>query len=328
MASGTLDGTPSSFGDYDQCLAITAAEDSFRGMYCLARFRIKPRQELAVLQALQERFPVFDYVHLNQALCLPSSCSPSEAERLLNHTLLQYPLQLTEEFTCDTLPSLSWESKVANANSAQIAAVVLLTLLLLLCIAGTVWHVLTADTLSVLSDFSLKNNLSFLLAFNKRASGSRLETLDYIKFLVVVVGVGGHCLSCLETIPSWYTFARLYEIKHKFKSIWVQPLLNEAGLGLITFVGGFVTFWSAYTPLASGSFRMGAALFEKWIRFMPSIMVMVAIDLLWPMYGSGPMFTGIAKHLLNKCTRNSWMNLLFVSNFVTAPENVSRHLRP
>ena len=291
----------------------------------MARLRVMSGQRLPVLSSLERLYPVFDYVHLNLALCLPSLCSTTEAARLVNFTLASYPLRMTEEFVCDTRTSISWQEKVRSANPVQWVAAFALASVATFCILGTLCDLLSlSPSDSLLLCFSLRRNFNFLVLFNKRANASRLEMLDYIKFIVVIIGVGGHCLSCLETIPSWYTFARLYEIKNKFRSIWVQPLLNEAGLGLITFVGGFVTFWSANSLIKSGRFRVTHVLFEKWIRFMPSIMLMVAIDLLWPMYGSGPMFTGIANHLLNKCTRNSWMNFFFISNYVTAPENVSR----
>lgn len=325
MSPGVLEGSPSSFGDYDQCLAITSTGGNvFHGQHCMARLRIMKNQSLPIFKALEERYPVFEYVHLNQAICLPSACSQAEAEHLVNLTLAKYPLQLTEEFLCDTLQSVSWTSKWRNANIAQLIAITALCVVIALCVVGTLIDCRSNDT-SLMTDFSIAKNFRKLVAGNKRANASRLDMMDYIKFTVIIIGIAGHCISCLESIPSWYTFSRLYMIKSKFRSLWVQPMLNEAGLGLVTFVGGFVTFWSTHTLMQKGTFRIGSALYEKWIRFMPSIMMMVAIDLLWPMYGSGPMYTGIANHLLNKCTRNAWMNFFFISNFVTASENVSHH---
>lgn len=289
----------------------------------MARLRITKQQSHPIWKALGERYPVFEYVHLNQAICLPSACSRSEAEHLVNLTLQQYPLQLTEEFVCDTLQSVSWASKWENASMAQLIAIIVLCLVVSLGLLGTLIDYRSEES-SLLTEFSVIKGFRNLVAVDKRGSASRLQMLDYLKFTIIIIGVAGHCLSCLESIPSWYTFARLYTIKSRFRSFWVQPLLNEAGLGLVTFSGGFVTFWSTHTLIQKGSFRIITSVYDKWIRFMPSIMMMVAIDLLWPMYGSGPMYTGIADHLLNKCTRNSWMNFFLVSNFVTAPENVSR----
>ena len=291
----------------------------------MARIRITRHQSAEIWKALGQRYPVFEYVHLNQAICLPSACSQAEAEHLVNVTLQKYPLLLTEEFLCDTLQSVSWQSKLENANTAQFIAISALFFVISLCLLGTLVDFRSSGS-SFLTDWSIRKNWNALVTIDKRATASRLQMLDYMKFTVIIVGVAGHCLSCLESIPSWYTFARLYVIKSRFRAVIVQPLLNEAGLGLVTFVGGFVTFWSSHTLMRKGTFRMGTSLYEKWIRFMPSIMMMVAIDLLWPMYGSGPMFAGIAKQLLNKCTHNSWMNFFFISNFVTAPENVSPSL--
>lgn len=288
----------------------------------MARLRIRRHQSVEVLKVLGEKYPVFDYVYLNQAICLPSACSRSEAEYLVNGTLQNTPLDLTEEFLCDTQESISWTKKFEDANAAQVVAISVLCTVIFVCFIGTIVHLYTNES-TLITEFSIVKNFNSLAEVNMRASTSRLELLDYVKFTVIIVGVAGHCLTCLESIPSWYTFSRLYIIKSKFRSFWVQPMMNEAGLGLVTFVGGFVTFWSSHKLMQKGTFRMGSALYEKWIRFMPSIMMIVGIDLLWPMFGSGPMYTGIANHLLNKCTRNWWMNFFFISNFATAPENVS-----
>jgi hypothetical protein len=216
---------------------------------------------------------------------------------------------------------VSWSSKLQNANLAQRIAISMLAIVSCLCLLGTLFDLCSpSGTSSLLCDFSIIKNFSPLV---DTSNNSRLQLIDMMKFTIISVGIAGHCLSCLESVPSWYTFSRLYSIKSKFKSLWVQPLMNEAGLGMVTFVGGFVTFLSNHSKIREGTFRMGSALFDKWIRFMPSIMMMVCIDLLWPMHSSGPMFTGIANHLLNKCTYHSWMNFLFLSNMMSAPENVS-----
>ena len=54
-------------------------------------------------------------------------------------------------------------------------------------------------------------------------------------------------------------------------------------------------------------------------------MAMVAIDIIWPFFGSGPMYTQISLHLQGKCLANWWMNLLALGNVKSAPENVSNN---
>lgn len=169
--------------------------------------------------------------------------------------------------------------------------------------------------------FSLTQNHAKLFTLKATNSG-RIGAMDMTRLTVIVSGVAGHCLSCLETIPGWYLIARLHDLRHRFSQIWAQPMLNEGGLGLVTFVGGFATFWATHDLISKGRFRYRMAIFERWLRYMPSLMSMVAIDLLWPLSGDGPMMTYVSKHLVDKCSNYAWMNFLFLNNFNSAPDNV------
>lgn len=55
-------------------------------------------------------------------------------------------------------------------------------------------------------------------------------------------------------------------------------------------------------------------------------MAMVAIDIIWPFFGSGPMYTQISRHLQSKCLSSWWMNLIALGNVQSAPENVSNNI--
>ena len=67
----------------------------------------------------------------------------------------------------------------------------------------------------------------------------RVNYMSLLKITVILFGIAGHCFGCLETIPGWYTVNNLAIIKSRLQSIWVQPMLNEGGLGIgVTFVGG------------------------------------------------------------------------------------------
>ena len=321
-ASGTLEGTAISLGDFDQCLAITDLKHKFIGSNCMIKLHLKTGREVEVLNALQDRFPFFDYVFIYHSICLPSTCSATEINSLVSGCLSKYPFTVAEDFNCDTRESISWENKIRTANKAQTAAAVILTTVTLLCIIATIVDFCWA-TDSLLQDFSLRRSLSNLYTQINTPPRSRLDLLDNIKLGVVLMGVAGHSVTCLETVNSWFMFPGLLIIKGYFRAFLVQPLLNEAGLGLVSFAGGFVTYWSSYKIAQAGKLDIFKALFVKWLRFLPSMVIMVAIDLLWPIYGSGPVFNHIADHLLNKCTRNSWTNFVFANNFLTATECVS-----
>lgn len=43
---------------------------------------------------------------------------------------------------------------------------------------------------------------------------------------------------------------------------------------------------------------------------------MTALELLWLFTGNGPLFTRVATFITNKCTKNWWLNLLFINNYI------------
>lgn len=63
-------------------------------------------------------------------------------------------------------------------------------------------------------------------------------------------------------------------------------------------------------------------------RYLPSVVSLLALDFLWPVVGNGPMFSQVAKELLDKCTKSWWRNVLFLSNNSPVLETVSRALEP
>lgn len=189
----------------------------------------------------------------------------------------------------------------------------------MLCVMGTISELVGIS--SFLNHFSMINNSKQMV--RRTESGvPRLDILDGLRLFIVVFGIIGHCFGCLETVPGWYIIHNLHVMKTKFELFIIQPMLNEGGMGLVTFVGGFGTFWSTHKLITAGTFQFKRQIFDRWIRYMPSLMCMVAIDILWPFSGDGPFFTQISKHLLQKCTNFAWMNFLFIGNMRSAPENV------
>lgn len=85
---------------------------------------------------------------------------------------------------------------------------------------------------------------------------------------------------------------------------------------------GCLTYLTTYSAIKSGRFKYKSAIKKKWLRYLPSIFALLALDFVWPLLGDGPMFTQVGNIVLNKCTKNWWMNLLFVSNYKPALDNV------
>ena len=87
--SGLLDGSVTSFGDFDQCLAMKTPENvfpSFVGKYCSIEMSVVTEGEHFagnISDVLRTRIPAFGFSNLQFGLCLPSLCSEKEIDVLL-----------------------------------------------------------------------------------------------------------------------------------------------------------------------------------------------------------------------------------------------------
>ena len=152
---------------------------------------------------------------------------------------------------------------------------------------------------------------------------STVLIVDIFKIIMILCGVAGHALTCLESVPGWWVVHRLTYVQSLFRQWYTQALFNEGGLGILTVTGGFVTYWSVAPLIKSGKFKYFKTIFDRWLKFVPIIMTMVGLEICWPLIGSGPLYQQVADHLLNKCTKTAWMNFLFVNNYEYATDSVS-----
>lgn len=121
-AAGILDGTVSSFGDYDQCLNVGAVTTSaVHGKHCMIKMQYDDgdlwpdEPPMQVDTAVKAKIPVFAYYYVNTALCVPSDCNTrdiativtqSECRSHTNHVNKQLLLQFYCFCLCCCLLSL------------------------------------------------------------------------------------------------------------------------------------------------------------------------------------------------------------------------------
>lgn len=138
--SAHLDGTLTSYGDFDQCLELSAVEDrgqKYMTQYCTVPVsQLGPQvsdwdqfEEEAVLKRLDEPkkirlkdINIFkDHAHL-YGLCFPSTCSVDDVSLILKTALKELPMGVHEDIHCDTKESVSTRTKVMNLSRAQLVA--------------------------------------------------------------------------------------------------------------------------------------------------------------------------------------------------------------
>lgn len=174
--TGVLDGQVIALGEYDSCLK--------RGQYCSVR----------VVTA----WPPWPHcTHCTKAidvtfdLCLPSSCSRRDVEKLIQVTLSHYPVAVVSlkndsAITCDSVESNSWHSRVTHLSHHQITSVVFLCILVIVRVVSSLSDLINVD--SCFASFSLRRSMSSLLSHRK--------SIDAATFSLHTVKVTIAILSC------------------------------------------------------------------------------------------------------------------------------------
>lgn len=86
-----MDGTFSSFGDYDECLAIQSTDGTFTGAHCLVNLTVKATNEMVdIVRTIEKRnaMKTSTLIKLLQGVCMPSTCTPSDVTNFIESSKL------------------------------------------------------------------------------------------------------------------------------------------------------------------------------------------------------------------------------------------------
>ena len=139
--SAHLDGTFTSYGDFDQCLELSFDQDQgderYTTQYCTVPVsQLGPRvndwdqlQEEAIRERVDEprkirlkAVSIFkDHAHM-YGLCLPSTCSVDDVSLIVGTALDGLPMEVHQDIHCDTRDSVSLQTKLMNLSRAQLVA--------------------------------------------------------------------------------------------------------------------------------------------------------------------------------------------------------------
>ena len=62
-------------------------------------------------------------------------------------------------------------------------------------------------------------------------------------------------------------------------------------------------------------------LLSRWLRFAPPLVTLLAMEMLWPKFGSGPMYTELTSYIYKSCEATWWMTVLGINNIGNDPSN-------
>ena len=319
--SAFIDGTVTSLGDYDQCLSITKGPLSpVDGKYCLVdvfpldytnasrkdgQLKDKKRVSLNKMRYFRDSAYYF-------AICLPSECSEEDTRSLFKSALKDLPLAVEGFISCDTAESTSWSTRLSELRPISIAGIIYLSLVLALVAYGTVCHFFQSEPSELVKGVSAIENLHKL--FWVRSSNRSELILPYFKCFIVVSGLAAHVMSCLESAIGFMMLSHQRVLEDILTNPALVSLFGEAGIVCATSVAGYSLFMLGYPMVVKEKMSIIMFTLNKVLRFLPSVLAIMSLDVLWFLPLTGPFVTRVGQMIVDKCTETWWKSALFVNN--------------
>ncbi|XP_066999859.2 nose resistant to fluoxetine protein 6 [Anabrus simplex] len=262
---------------------------------------------------------------LKMALCVPSTCNPTDTAIIAMDQFSEYEIYLTalgvelevelNEENCHTAdrPEFSSEDMIAAALLSFFAGLV---------VFSTCYDIFTEENESrsnLAIAFSVYTNGKKLL--NTSSSGAdTLHCLHGIRFLSMAWIILGHRYESLLTLPSMNFETYMKE----FLPSWMGTFIICGLYSVDTFFllsGLMVAYVFLRTVHKTNSFNILVYYIHRYVRLTPAFAIIIMLrTTLLTHSGSGPLWEVTASTEKNLCVDYWWSNLLYVQNFVNPLE--------
>ncbi|KAG8178209.1 hypothetical protein JTE90_026977 [Oedothorax gibbosus] len=357
---GLFEGNLGHVGDYDECVNLDIPDlkdpdGSGRhqtGMYCLATFvPLLPKKpqlytlfhkipELANITAKGTSFADtaknahwFWLLTLRMGICMPSACTAEDVHAIATSIPKQMHIKGTVKIAnCETKQSF-------KVNNEQIAILAVIGLFGLLMVLGTSLDVITIlrrgddpEPPSVtkktwfrfLVCFSAYTNYLKLINVSQKEDQKHLAAVNGIRYITVTWVIVGHS----------YLYADYNQMSQGMRLAQLPPnfafqIIANSMLTVDTFIlmSGMLVTYGVLKSQEKG--RRGLSvpmyIFHRFWRLTPPYAMTIAIMILTPILGSGPVWKITLDPLIEPCRRNWWTNLLYVNNYVNAYDFCLEH---
>lgn len=310
--------------------------------------------ERTVFDELSEWLLAFNFVNMRMDFCVPSLCSREDLQKVVNHLLrgidLKVRVSRCEMDSSDggsqsiiesnpqelpgALPSIQDAASAASRASSSSYYNRIGWLLLPLLAVGVVLIAsalsLAGDPDSRSADKSNKLRHTIRSLSLKRSVGSHLN-IDYdqladdkplaiygIRFVLVV-----WVLLVESAINLKFEYLRELLLLKELIFLWpMQFIINSTlqfdSLILVTaFTMGYKNCLNDSSGNSRGLFRF---VLDKYVRLMPSVMVLVAAVILLPLTYRGPVWNDYVLTQSSVCQSNGWINMAFLQNYLPYKE--------
>uniref|UniRef100_T1KDH0 Nose resistant-to-fluoxetine protein N-terminal domain-containing protein n=1 Tax=Tetranychus urticae TaxID=32264 RepID=T1KDH0_TETUR len=346
---GSLDGTVTSLGDYDECLGIEfpkyfGEEVPITGKYCTIRIdfpvpdkpeRVEFHQPSVELNGTHLNETVWGYLtkYLRTAytmrgfrfgVCIPSTCSADELEPVIRKAaspILQMPLTFGPDDECsyraEVIP-LNFYSKISLTFFAAIISVVVLSTVLDLF--GLITRQTNQSSIMTFgkmfaSCFSFNQANQYLNRPSGKSTPNILSGLAVLTMYCLIIGhtyFFGGFYKTSESINRWTE-----DLPSNLGKLTNQVFLNtHLFLDSLFFISG-VSIACLYLPKVSSTRWISDYLLlvlSRWLRFVPLISGVILINYLFPYLSSGPNYKYHVYQIIDNCQVNWWSHFLAIGN--------------
>lgn len=318
--------TTATLGDYDQCLSIISAQ------YCTVE--LFPKQiDKSVWNSgnysLDQKVMNQD-TGLIQTMCLPAdACTPQEVRSLVDQLVRPYLMTVGPGFvTCDTPDSISWTKTLTSLSFYQMIGLAYLLITMWLISCATALHIFFIGTgIQPAGIFAFLSSLSAIdsavKVFYVKESyfdDPRRIIMDVFKAVTICVTAISHSYAVIGAPLGFYMFDSQEKMSQFLRRPASQTSANEAGIGVFMVLSGFTAFQIMFPLAKAKKLPYVWAFVDRLFKFLPAMAAVVAVELIWPILGSGPLYTRYTEFNLKRCMGSGWANLLLVSNWIESIE--------
>ncbi|XP_076316375.1 nose resistant to fluoxetine protein 6-like [Tachypleus tridentatus] len=336
FGSGILDGVTTDFGAYEQCLNIIvlnkrSKKEDFRGKYCTMKINpnfpapsapLDPRLHDTVFGEIKEALTFLSSLNYFVGLCIPSTCSTEDAEKLAK-AALQDIVQVAVPH-CE----IKTETKL---NAEQIGVLSIHGTLILLVIIGTtldLWKQYQPkkntnesktskpwkeNILDIFKSFSLYTNVKQLL--NTKVGSGNLGVLHGFRFFTMCWVILAHTYM----FPDFNFYSRLTDFRDAGKNISFLVVWNSwLQVDTFFFITGVTLTYTTLRKLERTNGRLDLVRYvvHRYWRLTPPLMLVISFMFLLPLISSGPFWTKFVEPQIQNCRDTWWANMFYFTNFI------------
>lgn len=338
LPTGFLAGTLTSLGNYDECVEIDVNQPKVKvkGQYCLIEI-IPPLPKWRPYMSLH--FPVpelrnisapdtvagfitgfvhnFYIVSIKTALCTPATCSKEDVDKLLQ--IIPEALNANWKFSvnrCETKTSF-------ELSSVQVFFMYFFITLLVLVFVAIIGDFVLEEEFTekkdlrgsifrVLRCFSLRLNMVTISKY--ACPEENLRFIYGLMFVCVIWMISANIFIYVNYDIAANFVDALKMTMHMFYQIMTCRMYPQETL---FFLGAFATTYK-WMKSPEQNLCIWKYIFKAYFRYTPTYMLIIALLMLSPAWGSGPSWMNYMTSTYDKCKRNWWTNMLYINNYVHA----------